>query len=76
MVAEPLASSREIVKPNLIAARIVPNTLRGTGVIELTLGRDFLQEVSASAAADVTGSTENDGTEPTTPSTQASSADG
>jgi hypothetical protein len=44
--------------------------------IELILGRDFLQEVSASVAADVTGSTQDDGTEPTTPTSQASEADG
>jgi hypothetical protein len=44
--------------------------------IELTLGRDFLQEVSAGVTADVTGSTADDGTEPTTPTTQASDADG
>lgn len=44
--------------------------------IELTLGRDFLQEVSASVAADVTGSTADDGAEPTTPTTQASDASG
>ena len=44
--------------------------------IELTLGRDFLQEVSTSGAADVTGLTQDDGTEPTTQTTQASDADG
>ena len=44
--------------------------------IELTLARDFLQEVSLSMAPDVTGSTQNDGTEPTTPTTPASDADG
>ena len=44
--------------------------------ITLVIGRDFLQEVSASKAADVTGSTPDDGTEPTTPTTQASEADG
>ena len=49
---------------------VLPAQTRIDGIdIELTLGRDFLQEVSASAAADVTGSTENDGTEPTTPTT-------
>ena len=56
---------------------VVPAQTRIDGIdIDLTIGRDFLQEVSASAAADVTGSTENDGTEPTTPTTQTSNADG
>jgi hypothetical protein len=56
---------------------VVPAQTRIDGVdIELTLGRDFLQEVSASMAADVTGSTQDDGTQPATPTTQASDADG
>ena len=50
---------------------VQPAQTRIDGIdIELTLGRDFLQEVSASTAADVTGSTEDDGTEPTTPTTK------
>ena len=56
---------------------VQPAATRIDGIdIELVLGRDFLQEVSASKAADVTGSTPDDGTEPTTPTTQASEADG
>ncbi|HEX6657637.1 MAG TPA: hypothetical protein VF065_06125 [Ilumatobacter sp.] len=56
---------------------VVPAQTRIDGVdIELTLGRDFLQEVSASTTADVTGSTQDDGAEPTTPTTPASDADG
>ena len=57
--------------------QVVPAQTRIDGVdIELTLGRDFLQEVSASTTADVTGSTQDDGAEPTTPTTDASDADG
>ena len=56
---------------------VVPAQTRIDGVdIELTLGRDFLQEVSASTTADVTGSTQDDGAEPTTPTNPASDADG
>ena len=56
---------------------VQPAQTRIDGIdIELTLGRDFLQEVSASTSADVTGSTQDDGTEPTTPTTEASDADG
>jgi hypothetical protein len=56
---------------------VVPAQTRIDGVdIELTMGRDFLQEVSASTTADVTGSTQDDGAEPTTPTTPASDADG
>jgi hypothetical protein len=56
---------------------VVPAQTRIDGVdIELTLGRDFLQEVGASTTADVTGSTQDDGAEPTTPTTPASDADG
>jgi hypothetical protein len=56
---------------------VIPAQTRIDGVdIELTLGRDFLQEVGASTTADVTGSTQDDGAEPTTPTTEASDADG
>jgi hypothetical protein len=56
---------------------VVPAQSRIDGIdIELTIGRDFLEEVSASTAADVTGSTQDDGAEPTTPTTTASDGDG
>lgn len=56
---------------------VQPAETRIDGIdITLVLGRDFLQEVSASRSADVTGSTPDDGTEPTTPTTHASEADG
>ncbi len=56
---------------------VQPAETRIDGIdITLVLGRDFLQEVSASSAADVTGLTQDDGTEPTTPTAQASEADG
>ena len=56
---------------------VEPAETRIDGIdITLVLGRDFLQEVSASMAADVTGLSQDDGTEPTTPTTQASEADG
>ncbi|HZB41248.1 MAG TPA: hypothetical protein VE487_09805 [Ilumatobacter sp.] len=56
---------------------VLPAQTRIDGIdIELTLGRDFLREVSASMTADVTGFGEDDSTEPTTPTTSASDADG
>ena len=56
---------------------VQPAETRIDGIdITLVIGRDFLEEVSAGGAADVTGSTTDDGTEPTTPTTQASEADG
>jgi hypothetical protein len=39
--------------------------------IELTLGRDFLQEVGALEAANVTGSTQDDSAEPTSDTSDA-----
>ena len=42
--------------------------------IELTLGRDFLQEVGAQAASDVTGSTQDDSA--SVPTSDPSDADG